>query len=671
MLNPLENLANTQGWYYAENKAKESEPPHYKIGIMEKPSWWKRFWYCITDDESTSMTNIRSAFENFLDEMEKQKDLSMENKKYIEKITKNIETLNSKIIDKINESFFTCRCSRYDVLGDLDSKKPSLLAINEQIKKLLSQEKAESEEIPSDDEDVDAEDTPATDTKEIPADPDEEEDCDTSKILDESLRSNLPDHIYSEYEREHKNKSSDDKATFLLRKYQEIRDGFRKRAHQRVSSDSLKILKGFQQALSNFSLTKEELQKIKTTIEAYEAMVAMSEEGETSDTCPPAEDIPLTPRSSSSSSSRPVGTRRRPVSYTAEKKLSGTPNRGNDCFLNAILQNLFAMYGDMLDKDESITDDVSDQIRTLETRAIEIRAMLRKIRDKVNEGQAVSKAEIGALRKKLLSDKKDKLNIVETSSSQEDAAELFTKLLDLCLYKNKNYDPLNARIYVERHVEYTETRQPRESENPPKASKIDLVIPEGNKKTYLEEPDTMLRISVPNNDDGSLRSSLHAWQETGKEYHYGSPRAKKPRDRHEWYKDARGNVVKLIKAKERHTFKSLPSRLTIQLKRFEGSSKNRHQFAVDPEITIKDSEGNTAKYRLVSFVNHDGGGSGSGHYRSARFKDGVWHQCNDNTIRAIGNTGVDESTNHRLVIEDANLKRDLERGYIYFYEKIS
>lgn len=96
---------------------------------------------------------------------------------------------------------------------------------------------------------------------------------------------------------------------------------------------------------------------------------------------------------------------------------------------------------------------------------------------------------------------------------------------------------------------------------------------------------------------------------------------------------------------EQRIFGTKPERLIIQVKRFTPRGKIEHELPMARELTIQGE-----RYNLKSIVQH-----GGAHYWSYLNKNGTWYTANDTSVTKT---------------DPARLEDGLNRGYLYFYEKI-
>ena len=123
--------------------------------------------------------------------------------------------------------------------------------------------------------------------------------------------------------------------------------------------------------------------------------------------------------------------------------------------------------------------------------------------------------------------------------------------------------------------------------------------------------------------------------------------------------------VKVTKTRERYDLDHAPDLLPISLKRWNFSPElgssivNRKDFEFSRSFTVKGK-----RYNLVAISLQNGGMEG-GHYISYRWKDGFWHEINDDRVTVIGSEENSLEENYSLI----ETQEAFKKGYLAVYQK--
>ncbi|OGB25286.1 MAG: hypothetical protein A3I66_04290 [Burkholderiales bacterium RIFCSPLOWO2_02_FULL_57_36] len=307
----------------------------------------------------------------------------------------------------------------------------------------------------------------------------------------------------------------------------------------------------------------------------------------------------------------------------------GIANRGNDCFLNAVLQLVGAGYAPLFNPERNLWGEDSRIIQ----------AALWRVIGRVNSGEDVDKEAIGTLRKPLVGHKVQGKPIVPSEDDQEDAAEVLERLLSLAL-------PGGQTVGVE------ETRRFK------KSTKDEGF--KGKREQLLEYQDNQAAVAHNTSIIPVEMENYATFHEfLFREYGEGNITTEF---------DAKNRAALLV-GEEVHRvdeisvqrrFTQLPDVLTFHLHRFRIGAEGAQQrigrsFDMPPELVLKAGKDKSAtwnRYRLVAFVVQSGG-LGGGHYVAERLEQEGWLTKDD-----------DKKSDAKRA------PQNVTQGYLYTYQRI-
>lgn len=305
----------------------------------------------------------------------------------------------------------------------------------------------------------------------------------------------------------------------------------------------------------------------------------------------------------------------------------GIPNRGNDCFLNSLCQLLTLPAYQNLSLDTKVRTFV----------------------DKIGTPEKIRRIDVWELRLYLYT-----LNRVKTMGGQEDAAELFGKLMDeinpVLIDEEDEYEDMFKILGSYKRTIISSEQRPR---NKPIDNKVSQWV--DNKKTTNEAPENILNIPI------DRANGLEKWLRQPPQRYTFKPKYSNI-NTIEWaaMNDQWHSVLEM---EEAFMFRRLPATLTIALKRFGNDlEKNDKTFNMPQTFHQPSNDGEGVymnTYELQGFIYHQGDTGMAGHYWTHKKVNDTWMKAED---AKVGPSDMDNDW-------EGTFQYDVDNAYIYTYER--
>jgi hypothetical protein len=372
-------------------------------------------------------------------------------------------------------------------------------------------------------------------------------------------------------------------------------------------------------------------------------------------------------------------------------KLQGAGNILDNCFFISMLQMLATGFSPLFPTIDATASSDPGEIDFLKHR-------FRGFIDRVNEPEAnrttreITRNELQLFREAIV-EIPYFANLGFTAQGHQDITEWMTAVLEHI--SPTEYDPTTSfRFRLSRHAEVIEKWPPTEADRPskPVESATELVhIQNDVFPAFIEEAESILQATL--NFDSTEEYINTMFNGLGLEQDTINLNAASAEGLFNWYydedlieekradlqmrKDAGEDLdvneelklvdarVKVTRTRERYDLDHAPDLLPISLKRWSFSPElgstvvNRKDFEFSRSFTLK---GET--YNLVAISLQNGGMDG-GHYISYRWKDGFWHEINDDRVTVFGSEENSPEENYRII----ETQEAFKKGYLAVYQK--
>ncbi len=321
----------------------------------------------------------------------------------------------------------------------------------------------------------------------------------------------------------------------------------------------------------------------------------------------------------------------KPVQGKPSERIRGLGSKGDDCFLNAVLQLMAGPFAELFDPSKN---KLGETITPLQTRLWGLMQGINKADSSKPGTGSITKEEIGQLRAELVGS-----GLVLGVKGQEDAAEVVRKLLARVTPKQDA-----GRIANERSFDLSDANPIAHNALPDNPASYRA----GRSTSPLDANIIEVEIGKFN----SLEGFLYHHYGVGETIEYDAKNRPKVQNN--------GMPIELSKITQRKTFRQLPPLMTFILHRFQINKQGQRQridgkFAMPEQLLLVEQTSDTEKQHVVLElvgVVVQTGQLDSGHYYTHR-KDGKnWLRANDATVTESDAVGP-----------------DLHEGYIYTYRR--